>query len=213
MVVNDLFLHQNLFHHQIHYHVMLHLQIHHHYQIGYGTLFKVKKNILGYVLNNDVFHKDHVVNWKYVRTLESVAKCGKFKFCGKCGRISQWTIWSIWPITQILRTPDFKISRFEIIQILISTFVQIEWKTDSSLSFICTEYYFNNSCLMALVVQNLYRLHIGYHHRVHLHGHHRDRRHVYRHHGDQKCSEVRLISDWLFVWRLPKFEWARLHAF
>lgn len=40
---------------------------------------------------------------------------------------------------------------------------------------------------MALVVQNLCRLHIGYHHRVRLHGHHRDRRLVYRHHDDQKC--------------------------
>ena len=114
--------------------------------------------------------------------------------------------------------PDFEISWFENIQIwnypdfnihICSN--RMKKKTDSSLSFICTEYYFNNSCLMALVVQNLCRLHIGYHHRVHLHGHLRDR-HVYRHHGDQKCSEVRLISDWLFVWHLPKFEWAQLHA-
>ena len=59
---------------------------------------------------------------------------------------------------------------------------------------------------MALVVQNLCRLHIGYRHRVHRHVHRRDRPRVYRHHGDQKCSEVRLVLDWLFVWRLPKFE-------
>ena len=48
--------------------------------------------------------------------------------------------------------------------------------------------YFNNSCLMALVVQNLVRRRqIGYHHRVHLHGRHHDRRVYLHHHGVQKC--------------------------
>ena len=101
MVVNDLFLHQNLFHHQIHYHVMLHLQIHHHYQIVYVMLLKVTKNILWYIQYHDVFHKDHVV--QICRTRGTVAKCGKYIL---------WQMWKNITMNHLVdmgNYPDFKI--------------------------------------------------------------------------------------------------------